>query len=50
MNYGLYYIGYPSVLKGYSDVNWISDAKDSNSTSGYVFTLGETTISWKSFK
>jgi hypothetical protein len=45
MNYELYYIGYPSVLTGYNDVNWISDAKDSNSTSGYVFTLGGTTIS-----
>ncbi|KAJ9556568.1 LOW QUALITY PROTEIN: hypothetical protein OSB04_011182 [Centaurea solstitialis] len=41
---------YPTVIKGYSDANWISDIKDSRSTSGYVFTLGSATISWKSSK
>ncbi|GKA52314.1 retrovirus-related pol polyprotein from transposon TNT 1-94, partial [Tanacetum coccineum] len=30
--------------------NWISDIKDSRSTSGYVFTLGGAAISWKSSK
>ncbi|GJU54974.1 retrotransposon protein, putative, ty1-copia subclass [Tanacetum coccineum] len=34
----------------YGDANWISDIKDSRSTSGYVFTLGGAAISWKSFK
>ncbi|GKE36273.1 hypothetical protein Tco_1459678 [Tanacetum coccineum] len=34
----------------YSDANWISDIKDSRSTSGYVFTLGWAAISWKSSK
>ncbi|GJR06627.1 peroxidase 9 [Tanacetum coccineum] len=29
---------------------WISDIKDSRSTSGYVFTLGGVAISWKSSK
>ncbi|KAJ9560008.1 hypothetical protein OSB04_005168 [Centaurea solstitialis] len=38
------------VAQGYSDANWISDIKDSRSTSGYVFTLGSATISWKSSK
>nr|GEW16034.1 retrotransposon protein, putative, Ty1-copia subclass [Tanacetum cinerariifolium] len=33
-----------------SDANWISDIKDSRSTSGYVFTLGGAAISWKSSK
>ncbi|KAJ9556724.1 hypothetical protein OSB04_011338 [Centaurea solstitialis] len=47
---GLQYGRYPTVIKGYSDVNWISDIKDSRSTSGYVFTLGSATISWKSSK
>ncbi|KAJ9550134.1 LOW QUALITY PROTEIN: hypothetical protein OSB04_014179 [Centaurea solstitialis] len=47
---GLHYGRYPTVIKGYSDVNWISDIKDSRSTSGYVFTLGSATISWKSSK
>ncbi|CAL9001609.1 unnamed protein product, partial [Prunus brigantina] len=41
---------YPSVLEGYSDANWISDTRDSYSTSGYVFTLGAAAISWKSTK
>ncbi|GJY70426.1 hypothetical protein Tco_0474129 [Tanacetum coccineum] len=31
---------HPAVIEGYSDANWISDIKDSRSTSGYVFTLG----------
>ena len=38
-NYGLHYTRYPEVLEGFSDANWISDVKDSKSTSGYVFTL-----------
>ncbi|KAL0437633.1 UNVERIFIED_CONTAM: Retrovirus-related Pol polyprotein from transposon TNT 1-94 [Sesamum radiatum] len=39
-NYGLHYTRYPAVLEGYSDANWISDSKDTKSTSGYVFTIG----------
>ena len=50
LNYGLDYLRYPVVLEGYSDANWISDANDSKSTSGYVFTIGGATISWKSSK
>ncbi|GJU27872.1 retrovirus-related pol polyprotein from transposon TNT 1-94 [Tanacetum coccineum] len=34
----------------YSDANWISNIKDSRSTSGYVFALGGAAISWKSSK
>ena len=49
-NYGLYYTRYPAILEGYSDANWISDIKDSKSTSGYVFTLAGAAISWKSSK
>ena len=49
-NYGLHYTRYPAVLEGYSDANWISDMKDTKSTSGYVFTLGGAVISWKSSK
>ncbi|XP_073154047.1 uncharacterized protein [Henckelia pumila] len=41
---------YPSVLEGYCDANWISDTKDSKSTSGYVFTIGGGAVSWKSSK
>nr|GEV36290.1 retrovirus-related Pol polyprotein from transposon TNT 1-94 [Tanacetum cinerariifolium] len=46
----LHYDRHPAVIKGYSDANWISDIKDSRSTSGYVFTLGGAAISWKSSK
>ncbi|GJS07094.1 retrovirus-related pol polyprotein from transposon TNT 1-94 [Tanacetum coccineum] len=49
-DYGLHYDRHPAVIEGYSDANWISDIKDSRSTSGYVFTLGEAAISWKSSK
>ena len=49
-NYGLHYSKYPAVLEGYYDVKWISDTKDSKSTSGYLFTLGGGAMSWKSFK
>ena len=49
-NYGLHFTRYPAVLEGYSNANWISDSKDSKSTSGYVFTLGGAAVSWKSSK
>ncbi|GJU72847.1 zinc finger, CCHC-type containing protein [Tanacetum coccineum] len=46
MNYGLSYVGYPSVLKDYSYASWINHVEDSSSTSGWVFLLGRGTISW----
>ena len=49
-NYGLHYSKYLAVLEGYCDANWISDTKDSKSTSGYLFTLGGGAVSWKSSK
>ncbi|KAL0320072.1 UNVERIFIED_CONTAM: Retrovirus-related Pol polyprotein from transposon TNT 1-94 [Sesamum radiatum] len=49
-NYGLHYTRYPTVLEGYSDANWISDSKDTKSTSGYVFTIRGDAVSWKSSK
>ncbi|GJX07078.1 retrovirus-related pol polyprotein from transposon TNT 1-94, partial [Tanacetum coccineum] len=49
-DYRLHYDRHPDVIEGYSDANWISDIKNSRSTSGYVFTLGGTAISWKSSK
>nr|GEZ77001.1 zinc finger, CCHC-type [Tanacetum cinerariifolium] len=39
-NYGLSYVGYPSVLEGYSDASWINHVEDSSSTSRWVFLLG----------
>ncbi|GKA44576.1 hypothetical protein Tco_0737300 [Tanacetum coccineum] len=46
-DYGLHYNKYPAVIEGYSDANWISDIKDSRSTSGYVFIIGGAAKSWK---
>nr|KAJ0226697.1 hypothetical protein LSAT_V11C100011720 [Lactuca sativa] len=50
MNYGLTYIGYPSVLEGYSDASWINNLEDHSSTSGWVFLLGRGAFSWASKK
>ena len=43
--YGLYYTNDPDVVEGYCDATWISDSKDSKSTSGYVFIIGSTAVS-----
>ncbi|GKA73455.1 zinc finger, CCHC-type containing protein [Tanacetum coccineum] len=40
MNYGLSYVGYPSVLEAYLDASWINHVEYSSSTSGWVFLLG----------
>jgi hypothetical protein len=50
MNYGILYSGFPTVLEGYSDANWISDSDEIKSTSGYIFILGGGVVSWKSSK
>lgn len=48
---GIHYTKFAAILKGCSDANWISDSKDSKSTSGHIFTLsGCGAISWKSTK
>ena len=49
-NYALHYNRYPAVLEGYSDANWITGSTETQSTSGYVFTIGGGAISWKSSK
>ncbi|CAM8960481.1 unnamed protein product [Rhodiola kirilowii] len=50
MNYGLVYVGFPSVLEGYIDASWITNLEDHSSTSGWVFLLGGGAISWASNK
>nr|GEW86899.1 zinc finger, CCHC-type [Tanacetum cinerariifolium] len=50
MNYGLSFVGYPSVLDAYLDTSWINHVEDSSSTSGWVFLLGGGAISWASKK
>jgi hypothetical protein len=47
---GLTYAGHPAVLEGYYDVNWMLDNDETNSTGGYVFTLGGKDVSWMSSK
>jgi hypothetical protein len=46
MIYGIHYAGYPRVLEGYCDANWISNADEIYATSGYVFSLGGGAVSW----
>nr|GEW10857.1 hypothetical protein [Tanacetum cinerariifolium] len=46
MNYGLLYVGYPSVLEAYSAASWINHVEDSSSMSRWVFLLGGGAISW----
>ncbi|GKB00470.1 zinc finger, CCHC-type containing protein, partial [Tanacetum coccineum] len=50
MNYGLSYVGFPSVIEGYSDASWITNSEDHTSTTGWVFLLGGGAISWASKK
>nr|GEV98165.1 zinc finger, CCHC-type [Tanacetum cinerariifolium] len=49
-DYGLSYVGYPSVLEGYSDASWINHVEDLSSTSEWVFLIGGGAISWASKK
>lgn len=40
-SYGIYYtFGYTLDLVGYTDFDWVGDAKDHKSTSGYVLSIG----------
>ena len=50
VSYDIHYTGYPKVLEGYCDANWISDANEVHATNGYVFLLGGGAVSWKSCK
>ncbi|GJU32032.1 zinc finger, CCHC-type containing protein [Tanacetum coccineum] len=50
MDYSLIYIGYPSILEGYTDASWIENTEDNSSTSSWVFLLGGGAISRASKK
>ncbi|GKC26375.1 hypothetical protein Tco_1033669, partial [Tanacetum coccineum] len=50
MNYDLSYVGFPSVIEGYSDASWITNSEDHTYTIGWVFLLGGGAISWDSKK
>lgn len=45
INYAIHYGGFPDVLEGYCDANWIADSDETKSTTGYVFTLAGGAIS-----
>jgi len=45
LDYELHYTGYLKLLERYSDVNLISNTKDSRFIGGYVFTLSRAAIS-----
>jgi hypothetical protein len=46
----IHYSRYLAVLEGYNHANWISDVDELYATSGYVFTLGDAVVSWRSCK
>ena len=51
VNYGLYYpLGVKSSVVGYSDSDWAGDISDRKSTSGYIFLVNGTAVSWRSQK
>jgi hypothetical protein len=50
MSYAIHYLGYPGVLEGYSDSNWITEVDELKATSGYIFTFGGGAVSWRSCK
>ena len=51
MNYGLCYDkGKPGDCVGFSDSDWAGDINDRRSTSGYVFQICGTAVSWRSKK
>ena len=48
---GLFYSKVPKLeLLGYTDAGYLSDPHKARSESGYVFTCGNTGISWRSVK
>ncbi|XP_071729494.1 secreted RxLR effector protein 161-like [Rutidosis leptorrhynchoides] len=50
MYYNLSYNGFPSVIEGCTDASWMTIAEDHSSTSGWVFLLGGSAMSWASKK
>jgi len=51
ISFGLCYSrGGTDVCAGYSDADWAGDVSDRKSTSGYVFQIGDSTVSWRSKK
>ena len=49
-NWCLHFNEYSAILEGFCHAKWVIDNDELSSTSGYVFTLGASAISWKSSK
>jgi len=50
VDYRLCYTSHPALLEWYNDANWKFNTKDLKFTSGYVFTLCGSIMSWRSKK
>jgi len=51
LNFGLVYSRDGSKdCTGYSDADWVGDTDDRKSTSGYLFRISRTAVSWRSKK
>ena len=50
MNCILHFNKFSAVLENFCDADWVTDNDEVSSTSGYVFTFGSYSISWKSSK
>lgn len=50
MSIVLFYTGYPTVIKGFSDASWCSKPDECRFTGGFVYTIGGVVISCKSKK
>ena len=50
MNWCLHFNKFSVVLASFCDADWLTDNDEVSSTSGYVFTLGACSISWKCSK
>ena len=50
LNYGLVFIGSDFKLPGYCDADWGGDLNTRRSTSGYIFTIGDSMVTWTSKK
>ena len=48
LKYGLLYNRNSSECMGFSDADWGGDQDDRKSTSGYIFQVGGTAVSWRS--
>jgi len=45
LDHRIHHTGYPTILEGYINANWISDTKNSKSTSGYFLTFDGVVVS-----